>query len=345
MGVLLGLGDAQLGQPQTAEILTQPVLHGDAGPRYQHVGHGGVVLRVAHVGGGEEFPLEPVEVRVHDGAGDLTGAVGAVVEEDDAVVVADGALAVAHHRLHELIGDVGGVALCHGVHGIGVVVSLAVHHGVVGHLHPLPALVTVHGVVAAHDRGDLAHAQLRTLVRQRLDEALAAGGGHIAPVQEAVEIHALKALVLGHPHQRVQVVDMGVYAAVGQQAVQMQGGTVFQAVVHSLVVGLVLEEAAILNGAADAGQILKHHAAAADVGVAHLAVAHLPCGQTHVQSAGGQGGVGVFLKQPVQHRRLGQGDGVVVRRRRDAEAVHDDKGRRSFVHACLLLLFSPDWRR
>ena len=138
---------------------------------------------------------------------------------------------------------------------------------------------------------------------------------------------------------------MGVYAAVGQQAVQVQGGTLFQAVVHGLVVGLVPEEAAILNGAADAGQILKHHAAAADVGVAHLAVAHLPCGQTHVQSAGGQGGVGVFLEQPVQHRRLGQGDGVVVRRRRDAEAVHDDKGRRSFVHACLLLLFSPDWRR
>ena len=114
-----------------------------------------------------------------------------------------------------------------------------------------------------------------------------------------MEIHALEVLVLGHPHQRVQVVDMGVYAAVGQQTVQMQGGTVFQAVVHGLVVGLVLEEAAILNGAADAGQILKHHAAAADVGVAHLAVAHLALGQAHIQAGGGQLAARAVPEDPV----------------------------------------------
>ena len=57
---------------------------------------------------------------------------------------------------------------------------------------------------------------------------------------------------------------------------------------------------------ADAGQILKHHPAAADVGVAYLAVAHLPLGQAHVQSGGGQGGVGIIRQQAVQHRGIGQ---------------------------------------
>ena len=46
------------------------------------------------------------------------------------------------------------------IHGIAVAHAPAVDHGVVGLLHPVPALVAVHGVVAAHDRGDLPHADL-----------------------------------------------------------------------------------------------------------------------------------------------------------------------------------------
>ena len=128
------------------------------------------------------------------------------------------------------------------------------------------------------------------------------------------------------------MLDVGVYAAVGQQAVQVQAAAFAQAVVHGLVIGLIFKEAAVVNGAADAGQILKYHTAAADVGVADLAVAHLPGGQAHVQSAGGQSGVGIFLEQPIQHRRLGQRYGVVVAGRGQAEAVHDDKRSGRLIH-------------
>ena len=153
-----------------------------------------------------------------------------------------------------------------------------------------------------------------------------------------MDIHLRQPLVLGHLQKGEQVLDVGVYAAVGQQTVQMQAGALGKAVVHGLVVGLVPEEAAVLDGAADAGQILEHHAAAADVG-------HLTGGQTHVQSAGGQGGVRVFLEQLIQHRRFGQRDGVIVRRRRQAEAVHNDKGGRGLVHAVPPWALSPDWLR
>lgn len=54
--------------------------------------------------------------------------------------------------------------------------------------------------------------------------------------------------------------------------------------------------------------------------------------QTHVQAAGGQGGMGIFGKQPVQLGRLGQADGIAGAGVRQAEAVHDDQGSRRLVH-------------
>ena len=87
VGVLLRFGDAQLGHAHGAEVLAQAVFHRDPGPGHQHIGHGGVVLGVADVGGGEILPLEAVEIRVHNGPGDLPGPVGTEVEENDAVIV------------------------------------------------------------------------------------------------------------------------------------------------------------------------------------------------------------------------------------------------------------------
>ena len=62
----------------------------------------------------------------------------------------------------------------------------------------------------------------------------------------------------------------------------MQRRALFQTGVHRGVVGGIFKEGAVLNGAGDARQVLEDHAAAADVGVADLAVAHLTSGQAHV---------------------------------------------------------------
>ena len=75
---------------------------------------------------------------------------------------------------------------------------------------------------------------------------------------------------------------MGMDAAVAEQSQQVQRSALFQAGVHGGVVSFVFKKIAVFDGFADAGQILKYHAAAADVGVAHLAVAHLTFGQPHV---------------------------------------------------------------
>ena len=311
MGVLLRLSDAQLGQPQMAEVLAQAVFHLDAGEGHLHVGHRGVVLRVAHVGQGEELAGEAVKVRVHKGPGDLPGPVGPEVEEDHAVVVGHAPIRVHHHRLHELIGDAPGIGLPHGGHRVGVGVgAFAVDHGVVGGLQPVPALVTVHGVVAADHRGDLAHADGAALLHGLGHEVRAGGGRDVPAVQEGVEIDPLQTLFLGQAQQGPQVLDVGVDTAVGQQTDEVQGRSLFQTAVHGVEVGAVAEEGAVLNGTGDPGQVLKHHPAGADVGVAHLAVAHLPLGQTHIQTGGGQSGVGIFGKELVQTGSLCRCNGV-----------------------------------
>ena len=67
----------------------------------------------------------------------------------------------------------------------------------------------------------------------------------------------------------------------------MKGGALRLAGVHGMVVGGIGEKVAVGNGLGDAGQILEHHPACADVGMAHLAVAHLPVRQAYVQAGGG----------------------------------------------------------
>ena len=83
----------------------------------------------------------------------------------------------------------------------------------------------------------------------------------------------LQAPSLRQPQQGEQVLQVGVDAAVGQQAHQVQGGPPFPAVLHGLQIGRVLEELPAVDVPADVGQVLEYHPARADVGVAHLAVA------------------------------------------------------------------------
>ena len=148
-----------------------------------------------------------------------------------------------------------------------------------------------------------------------------------------MDIDLGQATLLGHLQQSEEVGDVGVHAAVAEQAVQVQGSALLLAGVHGIDVSSVLEEGALLNVQRDAGQVLEHHAASADVGVAHLAVAHLSVGQAHVQAGGGQAATGILSENLVQIGGLGSGNGVVAGLALaggQTKAVHDDESSRSF---------------
>ena len=89
MRILLRFGDAQLLFAEGGEVFAEGVFQalrreGDADVR-----EGGVVLREADIYGREvpRFAFKAVEGRLREGTGDLAGAVGTEIEEDDAVAL------------------------------------------------------------------------------------------------------------------------------------------------------------------------------------------------------------------------------------------------------------------
>ena len=318
VGVLLGLGNAQLGLAALGEVLAHG--HGQALRRIGdgHVGHRRVVLRHADVVQREEavLALKAGEIRIHEGAGDLTGAVGAEVEEHHGVVGLDRAVCIQHGGQHKLVGQVLAglidhfIGIADGLHGVVCRNALGADHGVVGLLHALPGEVAVHGVQAAHGGGDLAHADFLHLILELLHILPAGIRGNVAAVEQRVHVHLLDAVALCHLQQAVEVLGVGMHATGGDQADQMQGGVVRLAVLHRAQQRLVFKEHAVLNVLGDLHQHLIDHAARANVGVSHLGVAHLAVRQTNVQTGCADGGHGILCLQRVDVRRALGEDGV-----------------------------------
>ncbi len=103
--------------------------------------------------------------------GQLFGAVVSVVEEYHGVALLDRAVdSGIMDRLYKFVGDVIVVALLHGRHHIGGLLSLAVDEEIIGDLHAFPALVAIHRVVATHNRCDLS-GRFGAMSLQSLDES------------------------------------------------------------------------------------------------------------------------------------------------------------------------------
>jgi hypothetical protein len=93
---------------------------------------------------------------------------------------------------------------------------------------------------------------------------------------------------------------------------------------------------AVLHGLRDAGQLLIHDAARADVRVADLAVAHLAVRQADVHAGSADLRQRVFSKQLVEVRLVRGGNRVALRRGK-AEAVHNHEYNWFFHNAVFVL--------
>ena len=316
--VLLRFGNAQLRLAHLGKVLAHGHVQRLRRIGQQHVRHRRVVLGHAHIRQREEAALarKALEVGIYEGAGNLAGAVGAEVEEHHRIVGLHHAVFVNDGGQHEFVGQVLArlvhhlVGILDGLHRVGSLNALAKHHGVVGFFHALPGVVAVHGVETAHHGGHLAHAQLVHLVHQFLHVLPAGIRRHVAAVEQAVHVHFFKAVALGHLQQAVEVPGVRMHTAGRHQANQVQRGIVLLAILHRGQQRLVFKEHAILDVLGDLHQHLVDHAARADVGVAHLAVAHLPVRQAHVQAGSADGGRAVFRLETVDVGRARGDDGV-----------------------------------
>ena len=190
VGVLLGLGDAELAQPCVGDERAEAVRHllrGEHRPG-QAVQALGIA---AHADGGGEAhaPLAPkaVEDGVEQRRHDLAGAVGPEIAHDQPVAVRHPRVAGDHCWLDELVARVACVALGDGRLGARRRPSARGDQGVVGLRGPLPAPVAVHGVVAAGNSRDLhagQNAKPVLEVREILDGRT---WRHVAAVEEGVD--------------------------------------------------------------------------------------------------------------------------------------------------------------
>src|SRR5260370_4333099 len=317
--VFFGFGAAQIFVVQVGEDLREDVLE-FFGPDYIFqprpvflvLRHRNVeqILRALGV---DEF----VEVRRGERVRHLAGAVGAEVEEDDGVIVANrsqrrgrGAASLGDNDgLHEFVGDVLLVAAPEG--GDRIVRAsfrFAVDDGAIGEFDALPAIVAVHGVIAADQGGNLPDAEFTTFLLELAHEIAAAARRRVAAVHEAVDENVFHLLLLGHFEQREEMMDVGVHAAIAEQTHQMQ--MALAAAFHRLLEQRHALQLLVGDEQIDARDVHVHDAAGADVEMADFAVAHLAFGKADVWAGSVDQRVGKFFKQGVISGFAREGDGV-----------------------------------
>ncbi len=289
------------------------------------------------------YALEAGEFRIDEGTGDLACAVGAEVCEDDRVIVADGRALGHDDRNDELVGNACGVGFLHRLMRGSGVLALAERDRLVCLLYAVPAVVAVHCVVAAGYGRDAADLDGVDLGLQAVDILDAGLRRRVTAVHEAVEAYLAQTVAARELEQREHMVNVGVNAAVGQEAEDVQGGIEPLALVDGAHQSRILEEIAVLNRLGDAGQLLIYDAACTDIGVTDLGVAHLAVRQTDVQTGCTDIGQRIFREDPVEIRLVCGLDRIALLLRTVAEAVHDDQSGR-LLRAFRLLGSAPAGR-
>ena len=160
----------------------------------------------------EDRPVEALEGGVGEGARQLSGAVGAEVEEDHRIPV-DDARGRDDRGNDELVVHLRGVRGGDGGRRTVRGHAFAEHEGLPGRFDAVPSVVPIHGVVAAHDRRHPADTDAGQLGFERLDVPKATSRRRVAPVEEAVHGDVGRAAACRHLHERVEVLLVTVDAA------------------------------------------------------------------------------------------------------------------------------------
>ena len=182
-------------------------------------------------------------------AGNLAGTVRSEVEVDANVFVANLrhrlARAINHHKGdNEFVGHAVVVTLIHARHGVWIcaALGLAGDHRVKSLALAFPALVAVHGKVAAVHAGHFSHAILAHLLLKLRNIFRARAGRSVAPVHEAMHKNTLKPILARCAKQGVEVLQVRVHTAVGAQAEQVQLASTLARPLHRLHDGWILLE-------------------------------------------------------------------------------------------------------
>ena len=265
--------------------------------------------------------------------GELARAVGAEVEEDHGVAVAQPRPALDHGRLHELVALVPRVGLLDRGERVRGAAALAGDDRLVGGRDPLPALIAVHRVVAPR-HGRHASAAGLELREELAQEAEPRARRRVAPVQEDVQggAHAPLAAML---EQRRQVLLVAVDAAVGEEAHQVQRDARPGGGLERLRQGGIPLQLVAPQRLSDPRDVHLDDAPGAHRHVADFGVAHLAGRQPHRLARGLDPGAGMLAAGEIQERRVRAGGRIVRAAVADPEAVQHHQHHRPRHHFLL----------
>jgi hypothetical protein len=179
---------------------------------------------------------------------ELTHAVRAVVEGEDGVVLLDaGRLVPKDEGLDKLVGNASLVRGLKGLDGVLGVLALVVHEGVNSDLDAVPALVAVHGVVAANEGDELTGTNLLGSVKEVLDVLGRRLGGSVTAVAERVDVDVRDTSLLSGTDEGEEVVDVRVHTTVREEAHEVDAAVAVLGALESLDDCRLLLELVVLD--------------------------------------------------------------------------------------------------
>src|ERR1700691_516098 len=96
------------------------------------------------------------------------------------------------------------------------------HDRAISFFDSLPAIVAVHGEVAAADSGDLAHAEFAHLLFEPAEKIYSAVGRSVAPIHKTVDKNIFDFIFPRHFQERKEMVDVRMDAAIAYKTEQME---------------------------------------------------------------------------------------------------------------------------
>ena len=314
MRIFFGFGNPQLFQPQFAQILAERIVEMLRRERHRVL----VILTVArHRAKIAElrpgFALEAVKTGPGQRLSHLACPVGAEVDENNRIAVGNRRRRTNQGRLDEFIVFTARISRSQRrFRGCCREWRDALRQHVVHRFDALPALVAVHGEVAAGDAADTRARRLFQLLADALQIGFCAFRRRIAAVEESMHDDILQAVFVCQPQQCEQVLFMAVNAAVRQQAQQMQAFAAGLGLVYRCQQVRIAEEVAGFDVVIDARNILAHDPPGTDVQVADFRVAELVLRQADMLLGRINGCEWIFFYQRIPVGFVRMQNGIVI---------------------------------
>ena len=223
MRILLCLCDTCLFHAMGSQEFTECIADGYLMESHIFVRDSRVILCEAYIGQIQSLlSCETCKLLITEGSRDLTRPVRTEIKEDDRIFVPDDPyrLAVFYNgcRLYKFVSLLCRIGVLDSAYRALCLLALSLSHNIVGSLHTIPAVVTVHSIVTSHNGCHLANTQLFHLVIELFDIFFSCCGRSVTSVQEAVYKYFGKTFSLSQLQNTIHMGIMAVHTTVRKKS-------------------------------------------------------------------------------------------------------------------------------